>query len=84
MKEPKPYVLKGITPEQLANEIIASARKAIDEPTPEVQALIDEHGKSKVLAVFLGASIGAFNPQTPGIDFVENGKVIHRVEGIKP
>jgi hypothetical protein len=83
VSQAKPYKLKGISPEELANEIIASARKAIDDPTPEVQALIDEHGKSKVLAVFLGASIGAFNPQTPGIDFVENGKVIHRVEGAK-
>lgn len=68
---------------QLADEIIASTRKAVDEPTPEVAALISEHGKAKVIAAFLGASIGGFNPQTPGVDFKHDGKVIHRIEGIK-
>lgn len=76
--------MKGITLDELANQILASTRKAVDEPTPEVAALIAEYGKAKVFAAFLGASIGAFNPETPGVDFVENGKVIHSIEGRKP
>jgi hypothetical protein len=74
----------AITPAQLANEILTATRKAVEEPTPEVQALIAEYGKDKVYAAFLGASIGAFNPETPGVDFVKDGKVIHRIEGRKP
>ena len=74
----------AITVAQLADEIIAATRKAVDEPTPEVAALIAEHGKAKVIAAFLGASIQGFNPQTPGIDFTQDGKVIHSVEGLKP
>jgi hypothetical protein len=77
-------ILQGITIRQLAEEILASTHKAVDEPTPEVAALIAEYGKAKVFAAFLGASIGAFNPETPGVDFVDNGKVIHSIEGRKP
>jgi len=73
----------AITLQQFAAEIIAASKKAVDEPTPEVAALIAEHGKTKVQAAFLGSCIQGFNPHTPGVDFTQNGKVIHSVEGLK-
>lgn len=73
----------AITLQQLASELIAASKKAVDEPTPEIAALIAEHGKTKVQAAFLGACIQGFNPQTPGVDFIQDGKAIHSVEGLK-
>ena len=74
--------MKGMTLQELADEILKSAIAATD--APENKHLVEQFGRKKVLATFLGASIGAFNPQTPGVDFVDDGKVIHSIEGRKP
>jgi len=73
----------AISLEKLAEEILANTRKAVEQPDELTAQLIKEHGKDKVYAAYLGAVLSGFNPQTPGIDFVKDGKLIHRVEGVK-
>lgn len=47
----------AVSPRELADAIIREAKQAMDNPTPDVQKMIDENGKNYATAVLLTRGI---------------------------
>ena len=48
----------AVTLKELAENIIRETQQAVDNPTPEVKALIDKHGKNAVTGMVLREMLG--------------------------
>lgn len=70
----------GISLEQLADEMISSARAAVDNQEDKaMQALVAEHGRGVVLAHLLGGAIRGVNPDGAGFDIKVDGQVVCQI-----